>query len=68
MAKVGGTVPSVLLEEEAPGQTVDLSKEVKDGIIVGVPGKLMSFSSQSRLHAEPRGHENLRRQSCRRVT
>ena len=39
MVSVGDSLPSVLLQEGAPDQTVDLSKELRDGVVVGVPGK-----------------------------
>jgi len=39
MVQIGGTLPSAQLQEGAPDKTVDLSKEVKDGIIVGIPGE-----------------------------
>ena len=39
MAGVGDPIPSVQLQEGAPDKFVDLSKELKNGVIVGAPGK-----------------------------
>lgn len=39
MVKPGDTLPSVPLQEGAPDKTVDLSKELKNGYLIGVPGK-----------------------------
>lgn len=38
MAGVGDPLPSVQVQEGAPDKFVDLSKELKNGVIVGVPG------------------------------
>ena len=40
MVKVGDALPSVPVQEGAPDKTIDLSKELKDGYLIGVPGKL----------------------------
>lgn len=37
MVKVGDSIPSIELKEGAPDNSVDLSKELGSGIIIGVP-------------------------------
>ena len=46
MVNVGDSIPSVQLQEGAPDKTVDLSQELKNGVIVGVPGKPRLQSGQ----------------------
>lgn len=38
MVNVGDTLPSASLQEGAPDKTIDLSSELKNGVVVGVPG------------------------------
>ena len=52
MVKIGDTLPSVPLQEGAPDKTVDLSKELKNGVVVGVPGKSLKFLSKQLEHEE----------------
>lgn len=37
MVKVGDSIPSVQLEENKPGNKIDLSQTLKRGLIIGVP-------------------------------
>jgi 2-Cys peroxiredoxin 5 len=43
MVKPGDSIPSIPLVEGAPDKTVDLSQELGNGIIIGVPAAFSEY-------------------------
>lgn len=65
MVKVGDSIPSVQLEENKPGNKIDLSQTLKRGLIIGVPAAFSAspftshscnIPSLSRLNLFPANH------------
>jgi len=49
MVQVGDTLPSAQLQEGAPDKTIDPSKEITDGIIIGIPAAFSPTCSQGHI-------------------
>jgi hypothetical protein len=52
MVKVGDSIPSIPLVENAPDNKVDLSKELASGkgLLIGVPAAFSMFADSITLH------------------